>query len=75
MKLKTSVICGVIGSSVLFLVQLFYLILNTYVEYAEDGYSIYDSIPKSIFTILGIALIIAWLLIVIFFIGLLKKTK
>lgn len=75
MKLKTSVICGVIGSSVLFLVQLFYLILNTYVEYAEDGYSIYDSIPKPIFTILGIALIIAWLLIVIFFIGLLKKTK
>lgn len=75
MKLKSSVICGLIGSSVLLIVQLFYFILNTYVEYVENGYSIYDSIPKPLFTILGIATVLAWLLIVCFFIGLLKKTK
>ena len=75
MKRKHSVICGVIGSSVLFLVQLFYFILNTYAEYAEGGYSIYDSIPKPIFKILEIALILAWFFIVIFFFGLFKKTK
>ena len=75
MRLKSSVICGLIGSSVLLLVQLFYFILNTYVEYVEDGYSIYDSIPKQVFTVLGIAIVLAWLLIVCFFVGLLKKTK
>lgn len=75
MRLKSSVICGLIGSSVLLLVQLFYFILNTYVEYVEDGYSIYESIPKQVFTVLGIAIVLAWLLIVCFFVGLLKKTK
>lgn len=75
MRLKSSVICGLIGSSVLLIVQLFYFILNTYVEYVEDGYSIYDSIPKQVFTVLGIAIVLAWLLIVCFFVGLLKKTK
>ena len=75
MKLKSSVICGLIGSSVLLIVQLFYFILNTYVQYVEDGYSIYDSIPNPVFTFIGIATILAWLLIVCFLIGLLKKTK
>jgi tryptophan-rich sensory protein len=75
MKLKSSVICGLIGSSVLLIVQLFYFILNSYVEYVEDGYSIYDSIPKPVFTVLGIAIVLAWLLIVCFFVGLLKKTR
>ena len=75
MRLESSVICGLIGSSVLLIVQLFYFILNTYVEYVEDGYSIYDSIPKQVFTVLGIAIVLAWLLIVCFFVGLLKKTK
>lgn len=75
MKLKSSVICGLIGSSVLLIVQLFYFILNTYVEYVEDGYSIYDSIPKPVYTLIGIATILAWLLIVCFLLGLLKKTK
>ena len=75
MKLKSSVICGLIGSSVLLIVQLFYFILNSYVEYVEDGYSIYESIPKQVFTVLGIAIVLAWLLIVCFFVGLLKKTK
>lgn len=75
MRLKSSVICGLIGSSVLLIVQLFYFILNTYVEYVEDGYSVYDSIPKQVFTVLGIAIVLAWLLIVCFFVGLLKKTK
>ena len=72
MRLKSSDICGLIGSSVLLIVQLFYFILNTYVEYVEDGYSI---IPKQVFTVLGIAIVLAWLLIVCFFVGLLKKTK
>lgn len=75
MRLKSSVICGLIGSSVLLIVQLIYFILNTYVEYVEDGYSVYDSIPKQVFTVLGIAIVLAWLLIVCFFVGLLKKTK
>ena len=70
MKLKSSVICGLIGSSVLLIVQLFYFILNTYVEYV--GYSI---IPRPVYTLIGIATILAWLLIVCFLIGLLKKTK
>lgn len=68
MKLKSSVICGLIGSSVLLIVRLFYFIL----EYEEDGYY---SIPKPVYTLIGIATILAWLLIVCFLIGLLKKTK
>lgn len=75
MKLKSSVICGLIGSSVLLIVQLFYFILNTYVQYVEDGYYIYNSIPKPVVTFIEIARILAWLLIVCFLIGLLKKTK
>ena len=70
MKLRSSVICGLIGSSVRLIVQLFYFILNTYVEYV--GYSI---IPRPVYTLIDIATILARLLIVCFLIGLLKKTK
>lgn len=67
MKLRSSVICGLIGSCVRLIVQLFYFILNTYFV----GYII----PEPVYTLIGIATILAWLLIVCFLIGLLKKTK
>lgn len=75
MKLRHSVIIGLVGSFMQLLVQAFYFILNTIVEYSEDGYAIYDSIPKIVYSIINFFVIIAWLLILIFFFGLLNKTK
>ena len=51
MKLRSSVICGLIGSSVRLIVQLFYFILNTYFV----GYII----PEPVYTLIGIATILA----------------
>lgn len=64
-----------IGSIILLLVQAFYFILNTIVEYSEDGYALYEAIPKVLYSVINFCVIIAWLLITIFFIGLLKRTK
>lgn len=57
------------------IIQLFYVVLNTYAEYADAGFEIYDSIPKTFFTAVSILSVLAWGLIFIFFIGLLNKTK
>ncbi len=64
MKLKTSVICGLIGSSVMLFTQLVSLAVDIYEGYFE-----------SVYTFLRISMLIAWGLIGCFFIGLLKKTK
>lgn len=75
MELRTSVICGVIGSVILLLSQVFYLIRYLIWQYADDGYKIVNSIPASVDTVIGVLSLIAWLLIVCFLLGLLKKTK
>jgi hypothetical protein len=83
MKLKTTVILGLIGSSILLFVQFFRSIIYIICRIISSDYfydmfasaTTYDLLQISYLPIFDILLIIGWSLITIFFIGLLKKTK
>lgn len=75
MKLRNTVLLGLTGAIILCAVQTIYFILNTLTVYSDNGIELYNSIPQILYTCLNGCVVIAWILIMLFFVGLLKKTK
>jgi hypothetical protein len=82
MKLKTTVILGLIGSSILLFVESFRSIIYIICRiiwsyyYGWDTSNTIDELMRiKDLPIFDFLLIIGWSLITVFFIGLLKKTK